>query len=824
MFVHWQVPYNEWENMARRRQLKKAPVHTSAPCSDQGVSAILSEMSEGVVVENSRYQIEYMNQSLIDRFGDRVGEKCYRAFIGRQRPCPNCSVKEIIHKGRKRFEYTAVDAVGRSYELVATPLHKEDGTVAVIEVIRDVTEKRAAQQRIKREKEISQSIIQSIAHGVMTITLDGRITSCNPAMRKQLQLPKGRICDRKIWEVLKPVSAKQWRQAFRNVRRSTGLVEWDHLQIRSNGRPEVVNIKIVPLKNEAGEVMGTIDFFEFLTDKLGTEKKLKDAKRFYEVLLHDISEIVLVLRNRKVIWCNRRAEEVLGYPRKDLLDRTPAQLFPSRKAYDHFIQTSYGVLDHSNRSGGLLNLRSKTGEPLHIELSLSATHRQDQRVTDVIAVGRDVTAKIRTEREKKERSQRQAILNRISAKISSSIDLKEVLRFSARSIFQLTGLDGCSIVLYDESSGTLKDYASYGLNKNFQKSLKWRLRRGGVTEWVIGNKKLLHIPDTIADPRSASSRATKLAGVRALAAFPIQSKKKVIGLIFINSFQKGAFEPEVISLVTSVASQAAVVIENAKLYRKAKKAYEDLKAAQADVIQAGRMAAVGQMAAGIAHELNNPIGGILGYAQFAASKLSALRLEPESQEALNNLRRYLGYIEKESQRCKEIVQQMLNFSRTEPLHYRPADVNQIVNESLQFMEHSLARGGIEVRKRFSRQLPNIIADGHQLQQVFINLLINAQKAMDEGGLLTVTTRRTRRSTSGGDSVEIRFSDTGCGIPKEYQERIFDPFFTTRRVGEGTGLGLSISYRIVKNHGGEIRLNSKVGRGTAFIVCLPVHRP
>jgi len=808
--------------MTRKVQLKNPSIKFFSS-SSKGFKTILSEMSEGVVVENEHYQIEFMNRSLIDRFGNCVGQKCYRAFIGRQRPCPNCSVKEIIHKGKKRFEYTAKDTSGRSYELVATPLHHPDGRVSVIEVIRDVTEKRTALEKIQKEKLISKSIIESIAQGILTVNLDGRITSCNPAMRTQLHIPSNQVHGKMIWEVLKPLPAARWRRAFDQLVRASGPIEWEHLEMWYNGNREVVNLKIVPLKDDSGDVTGSIGVFEFLTDKLGTEKKLKEAKRFYEVLLRDIREIVLVLRDRKIIWCNRRAEEVLEYKHNELLERTTARLFGSEKEYQAFTRKAYRVLGHSNRYSGLLSLKTKKGDTRHIELSLSATGRRGQRVTDVIAVGRDVTARYRAEQEKREQAQRQAILNRISTKIGSSIDLKEVLRYSARSILKLTGLDGCSIVLYDEKSGSLKDYASYGLNKSFQRNLKWRLRPGGVTEWVIRNKKFLHIPDTQEDRRSAGSRVTKVAGVKGLAAFPIISKKSVIGLIFINSFQAGPFEPEVISLVTSVASQSAVAIENAKLYRQSKKAYQDLKSAQADVVHAGRMAAVGQLAAGIAHELNNPIGGILGYAQFAASKLPQIRSHSASDQPLINIQRYLGYIERESQRCKDIVQKMLNFSRTEPLNYRRIDVNKILIESIQFVEHSLDQLGITLKKRLSHQLPEIIGDGHHLQQVFVNMLINAQKAMSEGGCLTISTRRRKRSDEGGEMVEIRFTDTGCGIAKENQDRIFEPFFTTRRIGEGTGLGLSISYRIVKNHGGDISVKSQVGHGTSFTVCLPIHR-
>jgi PAS domain S-box-containing protein len=716
----------------------------------------------------------------------------------------------------------------------------------------------------------------------------------------------------------------------------------------------------------------------------------KESERFFEILLRDISESVFVIRNRKIFWCNRGSEQVLGYSRKELIGHSPARFFPSKKTFRDFSMKAYRALAHRNRYDVVTALKCKSGGILNMELSLSVIRRTDGRVTEVVTVGRDITARIKTERESKERKRRLTILNKVTAKISSSIQLKHVLLYSAKSILKLTGLDSCSIVLYDEATSSLQDYISIGFSKLFQKSLKWRLRRGGVTEWVVKQKKPLVIPDTIKDLRSAGSRATKEAGVRALVAVPILSKSKVIGLIVVNSYSPGRVSSDVVSLISSIASQAAGAIENAKLYKqvsqkvnelsalhlvgntlvssldvtdllgevvtvlgksfgynycsilpldrkkmeltigaahgvpqrtirnlrinaaeggitgwvartgkplyvpdvhqdsrylsgikgikselavplkrgkeiigvldveskeangfgdrdlrvlttvaaqmamaienaklfeKAKRAYKDLKAAQANVVQAGKMAAVGQLAAGIAHELNNPIGGIMGYAQFALKKMQLIDVTEEHEEEIAQLERYLGYIERESQRCKNIVQNLLNFSRTSPLGYQPTDVNHVIRESFQFLEHELTLNNIVVSKTLSKRLPLIMGNENQLQQVFLNMIMNAHKAMPHQGTLTVTTRRVKDDERCKDYVEVVFSDTGCGIAQEHIDRIFEPFFTTRKIGEGTGLGLSVSYRIVKNHGGEILVNSKIDQGSTFVVRLPVnHKP
>jgi signal transduction histidine kinase len=243
----------------------------------------------------------------------------------------------------------------------------------------------------------------------------------------------------------------------------------------------------------------------------------------------------------------------------------------------------------------------------------------------------------------------------------------------------------------------------------------------------------------------------------------------------------------------------------------------ELKETQQQLVQAGKMAAVGQLAAGVAHEINNPLAGIMGYAQLAAEHIRARQTTgiPPSE-----VHRFLGYIEnmeKQSQRCKQIVQNLLRFARAstheEP---EPVDVNHVVRETLSFLSHQMVSNGVQLDSRLADPIPAIKGHAGKLQQILTNILINALQAIRSGEGRVVV------ETSVADNwVTIRITDTGEGIPEENLDKIFEPFFTTKEIGQGTGLGLSVTYGLVKDMGGNIAVESQVGKGTTFTVAFPV---
>ena len=221
-----------------------------------------------------------------------------------------------------------------------------------------------------------------------------------------------------------------------------------------------------------------------------------------------------------------------------------------------------------------------------------------------------------------------------------------------------------------------------------------------------------------------------------------------------------------------------------------------------------KLTALGEMAAGVAHEINNPLGGILLYSNIVLEDI------PEDSPVRENVQKIIY----QTNRCKEIVQSLLDFARTPTGEMLPLHINRIINTSLSLVRDQSMFHGIEIEAKFAENLPETIGDRSRLEEVFLNLFINAADAMIGSGKLTIVTE-----LGTNNSIRILISDTGKGIDKENLSHIFEPFFTTKEPGHGTGLGLSIVYGIIQKHNGTIDAECKTGRGTTFIICLPPYK-
>jgi two-component system NtrC family sensor kinase len=244
------------------------------------------------------------------------------------------------------------------------------------------------------------------------------------------------------------------------------------------------------------------------------------------------------------------------------------------------------------------------------------------------------------------------------------------------------------------------------------------------------------------------------------------------------------------------------------LEKKVQERTRELVEMQAHLVQSEKLASLGKLAAGIAHEINNPLGGILIYSHLLLEETKETSSQAET----------LKKIIKETSRCKNIVKGLLEFARPKEPEMAPTDLNEVINKALAIFERQALFQNIKIQKDLS-DLPRVVADGSQLQQVFANIIVNAAEAMDGNGLLTIKTHLDART----NSLRIEFRDTGHGIKEEDLSRLFEPFFTTKEVGKGTGLGLAISYGIVQKHNGSIEVKSEVGQGSAFTVVLPLNK-
>ena len=251
----------------------------------------------------------------------------------------------------------------------------------------------------------------------------------------------------------------------------------------------------------------------------------------------------------------------------------------------------------------------------------------------------------------------------------------------------------------------------------------------------------------------------------------------------------------------------------AQLEEKVEERTGELRAAQDTLVRTEKLSSLGKLSASIAHEINNPLAGIL---TFAKLMIRTIEHGPVGDVERRTLVKQLALVQRETERCTAIVRNLLDFARERPLQLKDVDVNQVVEEVFSLVTNQTAILGVEVQKDLAK-VPMVEADFGQLRQAFINIVINAIEAMGKGGHLRVATRPLPEEAA----VEIGFQDDGPGVPPELMQKIFDPFFTTKE--KGTGLGLSVVYGIVERHGGRVSVESGAGKGTRFTILLPAAR-
>jgi len=337
--------------------------------------------------------------------------------------------------------------------------------------------------------------------------------------------------------------------------------------------------------------------------------------------------------------------------------------------------------------------------------------------------------------------------------------------------------------------------------------------RPGMELEDILNKIVRLIPPAMQYPEIAYGRITIDKKMYETPGF-IDNREKLHAGIYINGKNRGSIEvtytrkkahleavlflKEESALIDSIARQVGIIIEQ-------KQAEKEKMELQKQIRHADRLATIGQLAAGVAHELNEPLANILGFAQLA-QKCPGVP-EQASQD--------MGKIVRASLYGREIVKKLLIFARQMPTRETRVNLNNIVEDALFFFESRLMKERIELEKQLSPDIPKIKADPSQLNQVIINLVVNAMQAIRGGGKIMVKTLKTN------DHVSLVVKDTGMGIREEIIDRIFHPFFTTKKVGQGTGLGLAVVYGIVTAHGGSVKVKSEIGVGSEFEILLPI---
>jgi two-component system NtrC family sensor kinase len=410
---------------------------------------------------------------------------------------------------------------------------------------------------------------------------------------------------------------------------------------------------------------------------------------------------------------------------------------------------------------------------------------------------------------------RLAGLYAISKTINSSLNLDVILSSTVDNILETHESDSIRIYLLDAEEKVLNLAAHKGLSTNFISKSFMKSRQPG--NGLLGQTQLdgkTKIVDHILKSIGPYVDLFVEEGLQSTVYMPLITKGASIGVMCVSSRTLNKFSSEYVEFLSAIGNHIGIAVDNANMYKNIKTAYKDLREVQEQIVWTEKLASLGKLAATIAHEINNPLSGVLNYIRLMIKLLGQNRF---SQEKLEDISRYLQIMESETARCGEIVKDLLAFARRTKITIESNSIEDIINKSLNLISHDLELKEIQLKKTIEPKLPKVKCDFKQIQQVLLNLMYNASEAMLNGGILTVTAKRAAGAKA---LLEIIISDTGCGIDEQDMENIFEPFFTTKEEEKGVGLGLAVVYGIITKHNGSIAVESELGKGSTFKIRLP----
>ena len=388
------------------------------------------------------------------------------------------------------------------------------------------------------------------------------------------------------------------------------------------------------------------------------------------------------------------------------------------------------------------------------------------------------------------------IFREISTLVHSSTDAKEVTELVVCKITEILDAKGAIIRIKNLETNQLDLFASCGLSENYLS--KGTISSNEFITETVRKHRVIIIENMLSDPRIQYPRMVLEEGIKIMLDLPLTLGETVVGVIRIYFAEKRLFSEEELDFIIAISQQCSCAIDKARLIEDQRAQYYKLAS------KMEKLSALGRMAAGIAHEINNPLAGILLYSS------NLIKKAPEE----GPFKEGLDIIIHESLRCRNIIRELLEFARDKEPEKAPANVNEIIEKALNILENEFRLKRISIEKELSGEMPVILLDVNQMEQVFINLLLNSMEAIQGDGKITVKSHTDLEN----NCVKIKIADTGAGIHNDDIEKIFEPFFSTKP--KGTGLGLAVSYGIIQNHQGDIKVSSKPSQGTCFTIELP----
>ena len=565
------------------------------------------------------------------------------------------------------------------------------------------------------------------------------------------------------------------------------------------------------LKKELSQLTGNLE--QVISDRMNS---LRQSEEKYRTIFERSGDAIMLTDPKGgVLEVNQAGVDIMGFSsREELLAINSVEEFFKHDDSRYQFQKK---LSHDGFVTAFeAPLLRKDGSVFYGLLTANVTLDGVGQITGYVFIVRDVSKRKKAQEQIEWRNKWLAMLNATSMAIGSSLNLDEIVSNTIEKILGI--LESISVRIYrlNKKKQTLDLLASRGLSSRFVENGRIKTREVGRgllgKSFITSETKVLNDLSSLRDDPYADLLVEE--GIRSAIYVPLVSKGEPVGAMVITSQSTFDLSNDYLEFLSAIGNQIGVAVENAALYENLKKAYQELKEAQEQVIAQEKLASLGKLSATIAHEINNPLAAVLTYNRLMIKQNRTGRLTPERED---DIAKYLSIMASETARCGEIVKNLLAFSRQSKINIENRNIEEIVDRTLTLLSHDLGMKGVKVVKHINADLPEVQCDFKQIQQALLNVVGNASEAMAGGGVLTMAAKHS----TGGRTMEIKISDTGCGIQKKHLKNIFEPFFTTKEEGKGVGLGLSVVYGIVTRHRGTIEVESEPGEGTTFTIHLPL---
>ncbi len=726
----------------------------------------IAEMGDdGIIVFDENYQIEFANTVASELTGyskERlVGMDFRRLLSERDIGYLNQMHSEVEADESKRvcteMEVLTEKGLKRDAEVCITIAKMEKGGVKTYAYLRDITERKRMEREIREATKRFEKIAEMGEDGIIVFDEDSRIEFANQMAYEIMGLSKDQILGKEFFSL---IGKRDEEFLEEMVMRGEGMGQKVCTEMSlqpPQGQIKEAEVCIAPTRSEDGRIK-TYAYIRDITERKKFEKELKESEEKYRNLFERVQHgLFISSKEGHFLDCNQALLDKLGYQDKEEFLRIDIakDLYVNpedRKTFQRLIEQQGFVKDLE------VEFKKKSGEKITVLLTAHTKRDEKGRIIGYEGLNIDISERKRMERELKEANE--FLMNLIESSVDGII---------------VTNMKG-DILIFNKGAENILGYK---------------------TEEVVGKMNIRSIyPPGVAKEVMEKLRNHEYGGLGRLTSFPILHRRKDGELI------EGDLSA---SVIYDEEGKEIASVGIFKDLRERLGIERELQKTQQALLQSEKLAAMGRLTSQIAHELNNPIYGIMNTLELLKTEIP-----PE-----NKRRKILELALSETQRLAEMLRNMLSFSKPEEEKRRPIKMNELIGGILLVMEKQMRESNIKVETAFDDEIPEVMASTNQMRQVMLNILKNAKEAMPKGGTLTVRTSKEDKH------VLIHVQDTGVGIPEEIRDKIFEAFFTTKQKVKGVGLGLSVCYGIIKDHGGEIKVESEEGKGTTFTIRLSI---